>query len=366
MSLSIKSITGNLIALETRESLRISTFEPGPAQVYLLVHLVLSDGTEGFGEGPEAPFITGETADTMVSAVNRHLSPKLIGRDALDVEDIHATMNRVLAVGNSTAKSAIDLALYDAIGKHLGLPVCRLLGGAPRGPVASSKAIGAGPVEEVMALAQRYLADGFKTVKIKTAVDAATELAAIRAIREAVGPDLHIKLDANQGWTYVEALSFLDKAAKYDIQMIEQPLPAGDLRGMAELRRRISMPLMLDESIHGPGDALRAIEIGACDYINIKLMKSGGLFPALAIAAVCEAAGVACQIGSLSTSIGTAAAIHLVHARSVLEFAEINWPSRLFSDVGTGFHLSQGSADVDPSPGLGITVDRGLFQSTCA
>jgi L-alanine-DL-glutamate epimerase-like enolase superfamily enzyme len=142
------------------------------------------------------------------------------------------------------------------------------------------------------------------------------------------------------------------------IQMIEQPLPAFDYRGSAELRRRIPMPVMLDEGVRSAQDAFKAIEAGACDYINIKLLKTGGLYPALTLVAVAESAGVACQIGTLDTTIGSAAALHLVHARPAIRFAEINGPSRLSFDLATGFILAKGQANIAPGPGLGVTIDQ--------
>jgi len=360
--LAIRSIGVHLVRLRTAEGLKTSIHDVITEQEYVLTRLKLSDGSEGFGEAPEATFITGETASSMIEAIERHLAPAVVGRDPFDLAGAHLAMDRALAAGNSAAKSAVDLAIYDALGKHLGQPVSRVLGGAPRGPIASSKAIGTGPLKEMVASARRQIAAGFGTVKIKTGADSTAELAAVKAIRAAGGPGLNIKLDANQGWTLPEALRFLDRARQFDIQMVEQPLAAADLKGHAELRRRIAIPVMLDESIHGPGDALRAIEAGACDYINIKLLKAGGLFPAQEVATVCAAGGVACQIGSLSTSIGTAAAIHLVHARPIMKFAEVNWPARLASDVGTGFSLVKGRADVAPTPGLGIKVDTRLLR----
>lgn len=363
MRLTITSISASAVELGLRDGLRTSIHDVAASYAYVLVRMQLSDGTVGFGEAPEAPFITGETAASMLAAIQNILGPALIGHDALDAEGLHRTMKRVLPSGNSSAKSAIDLAFYDSLGRHLKLPVSVLLGGAPRGPVPSSKAIGTGPVDEMVAAARRNIEQGYRTVKIKTGSDAASELAAVKAIREAGGPELNIKLDANQGWSLTQALRFLEKAERYDIQMVEQPLPGPDLKGAAELRRRTSIPVMLDESIHGPDDALRAIEIGACDFINIKLLKAGGLFPALAIIAVCEAGDVDCQIGCLSTSLGTAAALHLVHARSRMKYAEVNWPVRLAGDVGTGFRMIDGSASVEAVPGLGIAVDEGAFRA---
>jgi L-Ala-D/L-Glu epimerase len=357
MSRKIASLSAQLIEIPNVDKLKIALQPAILSQFFAVVTLRLDNGTVGVGEAPVATFLTGETGNSILTAINEMLAPVLVGHDAFDLYDLHQTMKRVLPAGNSGAKCAVDLALYDAIGRDRELPVSCLLGGAPRGPIDTAKAISTGPVADMVATAGQFVAQGLRTVKLKTGMDAESELGALRAIRKA-HPKLKIKLDANQGWTLPEAIRFLDKAEPYDVEMIEQPLPAADLKGAAELRRRTSIPVMLDESIHGADDALRAVEAGACDYMNIKLLKSGGLFPALGIVAVCEAAGLSCMIGSMSTSIGTAASMHLVHARPTVRFAEIAWPTRLAFDIASGFKMANGAAEIESRPGLGVKVNH--------
>jgi len=323
---------------------------------YVVVRAVASDGAEGWGEARESLHITGETQESILAAVRRLFAPALEGHDPFDLDGLHRRMDAV-AFANSCAKCAVDMAVHDLAARIAGLPLARLLGGAPKGPVASSKAVSVASTEKMVAQAEDYVAAGFRTLKLKTGIDAAAELEAVRRVREAVGPGVRIKLDANQGWTLAEATRFLERVEGFDVQMVEQPLPAWDLAGSAELRRRTAIPVMLDEAVKSPRDALRAIEAGACDYVNIKLVKTGGLHPALAVVAICAAAGVLCQIGTLDTAIGSAAAWHLVHARPDIRFAEINGPTRLEWDVGSGIRVEAGAAVVDDGPGLGITVD---------
>src|SRR5690606_2918277 len=161
-----------------------------------------------------------------------------------DMPGLHKAMRRVFPVGNRAAFSAVDLAAHDALGRILSVPVSVLLGAAPRGPVATSRAIGTGRIADMVEAARRNLEQGYDTIKVKTGADADAEVAAIRAIREENGPDFRLKIDANQGWSLREALRFLDRVAPYDIFVVEQPLPAGDLRGAAELRRRTKIPVM--------------------------------------------------------------------------------------------------------------------------
>jgi len=356
MSLTIISIQACDHLLPLREPLVTSRHAYNSlASVFVLV--TLSDGSEGLGEARECTQITGETQKSILTAITDHIAPALIGRDAEDLEEVHTAM-RMAIVNNSAARSAVDIALHDAIGHARGLSITKLLGGGDTRPVPSSRAISVGRTPDMIEEARSAVAVGFRTLKIKTGIDAAAELAAIVEIRAEVGPDILLKLDANQAWSLSEATRFLDWVETANIQMVEQPLPAWDLAGSAELRRRTPIPIMLDEGVHSPEGAYLALEAGACDYINIKLLKTGGLYPALKLIAVAESAGVACQIGTLDSSVGSAAAVHLVRSRRSLRFAEINGPSRLVKDVAQGFVLTDGMANVQDGPGLGICADH--------
>ena len=323
---------------------------------FVFVRLTDTDGVVGYGETRESVETTGETEASILTAIGDHLTAAVARRDPLDIDGLHSAMDQALP-GNNSAKAAVEMAAFDLAGKTSGLPVSNLLGGAPRGPIASSKAVSVGTAEAMAAQAADYARTGFTTLKIKVGIDSETEQTAIAAIRKELGPDISIKLDANQAWTVDEATQFLEAVAPYDIAMIEQPLHADDLAGSAQLRSRVEIPVMLDEGVHTPADALRAIEAGAADYINIKLLKTGGLKPALDIVAISRAAGMFCQIGTLDSTIGSAAAVHLVHACDTIKFAEINGPTRLERDAASGFHVRNGHAVLDEGPGLGVTIE---------
>ncbi len=327
----------------------------------VLVRVTSDDGIHGWGEARESPHITGETQSSILGLIRGRLGLALKGVDPFDLADAHSRMDAVVS-RNTSARSALDIALHDLAGRIADQPASRLMGGSPRGPIASSKAVSVGETAQMVADAERFVRAGFETLKIKTGIDSTAELAAISAIRDAVGDRIHLKLDANQGWTLPEATRFLEEAEQYAIQMVEQPLAAHDFKGHAELRRRTTIPVMLDESVHGPRDALRAIESDSVDYVNIKLLKSGGLAPARDVAAICAAAGIACQIGTFDTSIGSAAAVHLVHACPAIRFAEINGPTRLERDIATGFAVRSGHAVLQAGPGLGVEVDLAAVE----
>jgi L-alanine-DL-glutamate epimerase-like enolase superfamily enzyme len=178
-----------------------------------------------------------------------------------------------------------------------------------------------------------------------------------------VGPAARIKLDANQGWTLRDAVKVIRAVEDCNIEVVEQPLAAWNLRGSAELRRLITPPIMLDEGVHSPSDVVRIIEAAAADMINIKLIKTGGLYPALSVNAVAEAAGLVCQIGSLDTTIGSAAATHLAMAKTNIRYAEIVGPTRLKQDVAEGLTITGGWVFPTDDPGYGITVDPAILRN---
>lgn len=356
MSLTISAVDTVALRVELKDPLATSrkTYDRLP---YAFVRVTLSDGTRGIGETRESLQITGESIGTIVEMVRDVLAPAIIGRHPGDLQGLHDVMDRQ-AAANTAAKSAVDMAAHDAFARALGIPVHLLMGGGSTAPVATSKAIGVGDTSAMVAEARRAVQAGFATLKIKTGLDDHAEREAVRAIRAEVGPHIDLKLDANQAWTLQQAAAFLADVERCDIAMIEQPLPAWDYGGHAALRKRTAIPVMLDESVHRAEDAQRAIDAEACDYINIKLVKTGGLYPALALAAVAQSAGIACQVGSLDTTVGSAAAIHLARAcPNAVLFAEINGPLRLKGDVATGYRYKQGRVAVDPAPGLGVVPD---------
>lgn len=357
---TVARITATPLHLTLADPLATSKRTYGTLDV-IIIRIDSTCGATGWGEGREGTHITGETLAGMYEAINGQLAPVITGLEPGDLNQAHLRMNAAM-IGNTAAKSAIDMALHDLAGKLAGLPVSRLLGGGPRGAIESSKAVSIGSAEAMVAQARAFVSAGFRTLKLKTGLDEAAERAAIGAIREAIGPDINLKLDANQGWSLHQATRFLAAVEQYDIQMVEQPLAAWDLNGHAELRRRTPIPIMLDEGVQGARDALRAIDAGAADMVNIKLIKTGGLMPARNLAALCDAADIACQIGTLDTSIGSAAAAHLVHACPVIRFAEINGPTRLARDLAAGFEVSNGHAILPEGPGLGIHVDQPAIE----
>ena len=328
---------------------------------FCISEITTDQGTVGYGESREAPQITGEITESIAAVIEKKLAPALKGMNPFDIEQIHGVMEEQV-YANWAAKCAVDLALYDLMGKIVDLPACRLLGGCGAQEVETSKAVGLGDSEGVLEEAVSLVKQGYSVLKIKTGVDPEGEIKMIKDIRRAVGPEIRLKLDANQGWNLREAVRVITAVEDCNIEIVEQPLPVWDMTGSARLRSLVRPPIMLDEGIKTPQDAIRIIETQAADMINIKLLKCGGLYPAQAINSIAESAGLVCQIGSLDTTVGTAAATHLAMAKKNIRYAELVGPTRLKQDIATGLTVEKGMVRVADGPGFGITVDKDMLK----
>lgn len=318
-----------------------------------IVKIETDEGIIGYGEGAPGILITGETLDGTTECI-RLFEKQLIGLDPLDVEQVHEAMNRVAAHAPS-AKTAIDLACYDLLGKKAQLPLYQLLGGY-RSSVDTDMTIGLATPEQMQEKARQAVSQGFDTLKIKVGTKAMDDLARVQAIREAVGSHVRIRLDANQGWKPKEAVQMIQRLAVYDIELVEQPVAAYDIDGLAYVTAQVATPIMSDESCFNSKDALRLINAHAVDYVNIKLMKCGGIHEALKINSICEAAGVECMVGCMieETNIGVTAAAHLAAATKNITRA----------DLDATFGLSEvaipGGVSLEPVRTIQLTNQPGL------
>jgi L-alanine-DL-glutamate epimerase-like enolase superfamily enzyme len=276
----------------------------------------------GWGESSPSERVTGETSETVMKALDR-IAPKLIGMCPLRIEQDVECMDSVVQ-GNPAAKAAIDMALHDILGKTAGKPLFMLIGGY-RCQVLTDLTLGLESAKEMAQDATKAVKQGFKALKVKVGINPAEDVERIRLVRQAVGRDVQLRVDANQGWMPKQAVEVLPKIERFDIEFVEQPVPAEDVNGLAQVRKNSSIPIMADESVHSPQDALTLIRAEAIDLINIKLMKCGGLLKARKIAAVAEAAGIQCMIGCMGESgLGIAAASHLAAAIKNIEYADLD------------------------------------------
>ena len=289
----------------------------------IVAEVMTDEGIWGIGEGAASAFVTGETMDGAQAAL-KMLEEALLGVDPTDLEKVHCIMDRTLAHA-PVAKAAVDIACFDLLGKKAGMPVYRLLGGH-EDHLETDMTIGIQEPEEMARLAKEHVGEGFRILKTKVGTGKEQDLKRIRLIREAVGKDIKIRLDANQAWTPKEAVHMLECLEEYQIELVEQPVPHYDIDGLEYVTSHSRIPVMSDESVFDSHDAFRLVQRHAVDYVNIKLMKCGGLWEAIRINAVCEAAGVECMLGCMAeeTNIGATAAASLGAALKNITRADID------------------------------------------
>ena len=276
------------------------------------VKVLTDEGISGMGEACPMPFVTGETIGGVVAAIE-HMKPALLDADAEDIAAIHAIMDRQIA-SNGAAKAAIDMACYDIMGKKAGLPVHRLLG-AQVDTLQTDMTIGIDTPEKMVEDALMRVQQGFRVLKIKGGISKEDDLTNFAAIRAAVGPDIELRVDFNQGYDRESAAYMLSRLPEFGITEAEQPVPEWDVDGMAELKKLSPVLLMADESVHSPRDAQLVCRKDACHVVNIKLMKCGGIYPALQIARIAKEYGKPCIVGCMSeTKLGISAGAAVVAA----------------------------------------------------
>lgn len=279
-------------------------------------------GIYGVGECSAFPMIVGETQDTCIS-VAQDFARIWKGKDALALEDRLAELHLYIA-GNATIKSAFDMALYDIAAKHAGQPLYRFLGGEKR-EITTDITLGIASAEEMAEKALKLKEGGAFALKVKLGKNPADDIARIKAIRKAVGFDLPIRIDANQGWSYEGAVEALQGLEAYKIQFCEQPMRTYNDHLLPELRTQTIVPIMADESVYTHRDAERLCKADACDYINIKFSKSSGIYEALKIQSVAAEYGVACMIGGmLESRLALAAKVHFAYAAPNVKFYDLD------------------------------------------
>jgi muconate cycloisomerase len=334
----------------------------------LIVRLETENGIEGWGEATQGrPGNTYETLETMKIMVQNYFAPALIGMDLTATGDVIRKLHQV-RYGHPITKAAVEVALFDALGKLYKLPLCRLLGGPYRGEVELVGGLGMDlGIGAIAARARQLKQDGFRTFKIKIGQkDHRQDIERVRAVREAVGDDASIRVDGNAAYSFVDARFVLSELSRYRIADAEQPLARGDLRSLAELRRTVAIPIAAQESVSSPEDALAVIEERAADLLKIKLTHIGGFERAREVAAVVGAKGLPVVIGqgSACTPILSAAEMHLHCAlKNAQPGGEMTGFLRLGEqDIFTPIPVIRGKAIAPMSAGHGIDIDKEKLQ----
>jgi len=283
----------------------------------VVVKMHTDDGIVGIAEsGGTSPWYQGESQDSIMHNINNVFGPEiLLGEDPFNIEKIVARMDKA-ARGNNQAKAVLDYALHDIMGKALGVPVYKLLGGLSNEKIPLGFVMSSGTAEEVSAEGVKLLKAGFHCLKLKVGAQSAEDdIETIGALREAVGPDTRILIDANGGWDYSQALHILRKLEEYDIFEAEQPVPWWDMDGLARLRSKVNIPIYADEAVTELNDLIKIVEKDAADGLFIKIAKAGGILKAQKWAAIARAADLPLMCGCMIDSgIGTAASAHFLAA----------------------------------------------------
>ena len=336
---------------------------PDQAGSVIFVRLTTEDGVVGWGEQRALPSWSYETAETMAVIIKRHLAPILLELTPFDVELFHARANRRLspAVSNGFpfARAAVDIAMHDAAGKLVGLPVHALLGGATRGEIPLCSAIGVGEPSAVREHAR--LSSAYAAYKVKIGGDLAADAAAVGAVAE-VAAGKQLWLDANQSYRPAALKRLLDAVRDVPgIACVEQPVPSTDTLALHRLRGMVDLPVAIDEGSFTAQDLARAMRLDAADLVVIKICKAGGIRNALKSAHVAQAGGLEVLASGLTDcGIGFAAALHLFSQLELALPAELNGPE-LLSDLYVDkleIVSVTATAIVPTGPGLGVEVDE--------
>jgi L-alanine-DL-glutamate epimerase-like enolase superfamily enzyme len=332
----------------------------------VVVKMHTDEGIIGWGEASTVlPNRTGESAPVIAIVILNHLAPLLVGENPLDIQRVmqklrQASMDKY---GFLYSKAAIDIALHDIAGKAYGVPVASLLGGVVRTSMGVSRSVPLKSPQEVAKEAEKLVKTGYKLITVKGGIDPAADLQRVRAVREAVGDDFPVEVDANQGYRPDVAIQTLSKMEeRWGIFNIEQPCAWWDIAGMAAVRQALKMTVTADESVLTPAEAMNFVRFHAADCFTIKVAKCGGLLQAKRIAAVADAAGLSCNMGSEHPAgIGTAAMAHCwASTPEIIDSIGYGSPLERFQDdiLKEPLHFENGEVHLPEGVGLGIEVDE--------
>lgn len=323
----------------------------------VLVKITCDNGMVGWGEASATVVITGDSIQSIEAAILHTIRPQLVGKSVLAYEQIFQTLHQSM-VNNSSAKAAVDIALYDLLAQRANMPLYQYLGGY-RNELETDYTVSVNSPKEMGEDAAAFFKDGFNVLKIKVGKDDIKEdILRIQEIRKAVGNEVKIRLDANQGWNAKEAIVSIRKMEDMglDIELIEQPVKAHDLDGLKQVTDAVDTPIMADESVFSPAQALAVLRNRAADLINIKLMKAGGIYKAQFINQLAEEHGIPCMVGSMIESrLSVSAAAHFAASKKNITRYDFDAPLLLLRDGIEGGVTYEGRKMYMPElPGLGI------------
>ncbi|MEO6182721.1 MAG: mandelate racemase/muconate lactonizing enzyme family protein [Verrucomicrobiota bacterium] len=330
---------------------------------FLLVKVHTDEGIIGLGEASCTPRWSGEDQVTAAHFINHYLAPILVGENPIQIEPLTAKF-RTSFTGNFFTQSAVEMALWDIAGKAADKPVYELLGGKVREFVPTKWSVSGVEPVKAAEIAKWAVAQGFRAMKVKVGIDPDADVARVRAVREAIGPDIKLGVDANGGWSVEQAVKTIERLCEFGIYFAEQPVSPEDVAQMAEVRKKIRIPVIADESVYTLQDAKTLAQLGAADLFSIYVGKAGGILPAKRIAEFAGSKNLKCTVGSnLELGVGSAAMIHLAMATRGID-AE-NFPCDIIGPFFYEHDLLQerlpivgGRAQPNSKPGLGVELDE--------
>lgn len=329
--------------------------------IFIRVHT--NDGIYGVGECSAFPMIAGETQNTCFEMA-KDFAALWKGKDEAQLEERINELHLFTAF-NSTIKSAFDMSLYDLAAKKQGIPLYKFLGGTKK-LLETDLTIGIGTPEDMAAQAIDFKGRGVRILKVKLGKDAQTDVERIKAIREAVGDEMLIRIDANQGWSFEDSVYCLNELYRYNIQFCEQPMRHWDDGLLPALRDQVTIPVMADESVFDHHDAARLIKADACDFVNIKLAKSGGILEALKIHETCKKFNVPCMMGGmLESRVALTAFAHLSLACDQIRFYDMDtcMLGHKIDPVTGGVVFHGFELEVPDTPGIGADVEEDFLKT---
>jgi len=331
----------------------------------VLVKIYTNDGHVGYGEACAwEPEFYGETLESVSTTIEKYIAPKIIGEDPRNINKILSIIDANLA-RITGAKEGVDLALHDLLGKILNVPVYTLLGGKFRDMIPVASEIGIDTPENMVKNALSVLKMGIKVIKIKGSSNHSLDVERITEVRNAVGPDVELRLDPNAAWDVNSTIKTMKLLENCNLQLLEQPVPGWDLKGMSHIRNNIGIPLMADESIWTPQDAIKISDYGAADLLNIKIAKSCGLHLGKKIETVAESLGLPCIAGTeIEPGFSLIAKLHFAASMKIhplaSEFTELSLLKK--NILKHKIEIIDGCIKVPDKPGFGVELDEDVLK----
>lgn len=324
-----------------------------------IIVIIRAGGFTGYGECSPYMSINGESIDTCF-IVGQYFAKVLKGKNALDLKGAVEAMDKTI-YGNSSIKSAFDMALYDIASQQAGLPLYKFLGGENNKILTTDYTVSIGVAKKMAEDALKYKQQGFPAIKVKLGESKDKDGERIHLIREAIGYEIPLRIDANQGWDVKTAIATLKELKRYNIQHCEEPIPRWEFMKLRKVKKKSPIPIMADESCGDHHDAERLIKLKACDMLNVKLGKSGGLYKAQKIISLAEKAKMKLQVGAFMESrLGMTASAHLALCSDNIIHCDFDTPLMFTEDPVSGgltYH-ENGVVKVPEAPGLGASINE--------